>query len=117
MSTFFSKDHVSSCEIAGAIASAAIHDLKVNLFTISGFPQIHVADPKDGVFKITLSWSLSKTNEAVSFELTYAEAISAAKGFKSNDNEVDRAIFNRVQSAIASLEGAVRGADYRQDRP
>ena len=52
--TYFPKEGFSSCEIAGAVAEAAIHDLRVNLFTFNGFPQIHVADPKEDIFKISL---------------------------------------------------------------
>ena len=57
MSTFYPKQGVSSCEIAGAVALAALHDFRVNLFTLAGFPQVAVSEVKNAKFTITLSWS------------------------------------------------------------
>jgi hypothetical protein len=65
--------------VAGAVAEAAIHDLRVNLFTYSGFPQIDVACLSDGVFDVTLSWETYQT----SFALTDDEATVAAKTFRA----------------------------------
>ena len=53
--TYYTSDKFSSSEVAGAVAEAALHDLRVNLFTFSGFPQIHVAEPVEDIFKITLN--------------------------------------------------------------
>jgi len=103
--TYFTQERISSCEIAGAIADAAIHDCHINLFRFPGFPQIHVADPENDILKITLSWNLDTKNE-VSFDLSCAEAIAAAKTFKAKKG-VDMNIFDRVQSSIASLESKV----------
>lgn len=104
--TYFTKDKFSSCEVAGAVAEAAIHDLRVNLFSFSGFPQIHISDPIDEVFNITLSWN-SSSESKVSFGLTRAEAKTAAQKFKTG-NGFDPAIFDRVQSALAALESKTR---------
>jgi hypothetical protein len=104
--TFFIKDNFSSCEVAGAVAEAAIYDLRVNLFSFNGFPQIHVANPVDDVFNITLSWNDSK-NSSVSIALTRKEAKSAAKQFKSGKG-YDKSIFERVQTALGKLEGESR---------
>ncbi|MBU1169477.1 MAG: hypothetical protein KKD44_07925 [Proteobacteria bacterium] len=100
--TYFTKEKISPCDIAGAVAEAAVHDLRVNLFSFSGFPQIHVSDPIGEVFNVTLSWN-SSSESKVSFELSVSEAITAAKKFKGG-NGFDRAIFDRVQSSLAELE-------------
>jgi hypothetical protein len=39
MSTFFTKDGFSSCEVGGFVASALIHDLRVNNFMFTNFPE------------------------------------------------------------------------------
>jgi len=78
----------------------------VNLFSFPGFPQVYVSEPIDDVFNITLSWNSSSENK-VSFELTRAEAKTAAKAFKGGKG-FDRAIFDRVQSALAELESKSR---------
>ena len=88
--------------VAGAVAEAAIHDLRVNLFTYSGFPQIDVSCVADGVFDVTLSWKTFET----SFSLTDAEATIAAKTFKAGTG-YERSIFDKVQSALAKLDGKV----------
>ena len=92
--------------VAGAVAEAAIHDLRVNLFTYSGFPQIDVScvadGVADGVFDVTLSWKTFET----SFSLTDAEATIAAKTFKAGTG-YERSIFDKVQSALAMLDGKV----------
>lgn len=100
--TYFTKDGVSSCQIAGAVAEAAIHDLKVNRFSFSGFPEISVPDPIDNVFTITLNWQPHYAN----ITLTRSEAVAAAKWFIAKKG-FDPIIFDRVQKALVSLEGQV----------
>ena len=114
--TYSSKDRFSSCEVAGAVAEAAIHDLRVNRFTFTGFPQIHVpvSAPIDPVLKITLSWNAS-TESKVCFELTQAEAKTAVKFFKDGSG-YDRAIFDRVQTALKELEDKFAQDSQRRDR-
>ena len=104
--TYFSKDKFSSCEVAGAVAEAAIHDLRANLFSFSGFPQIEVLDPIDNVFTIKLTWNSSSESQ-VFFELTRAEAKTAVKKFKIGKG-FDETIFDRVQSALAKLESKTK---------
>lgn len=41
-SIYYSTKQVSTCEIAGAIALCALHDLRVNLFRFDGFLHIVV---------------------------------------------------------------------------
>jgi hypothetical protein len=100
--TYYTKQRISSCQIAGAVAEAALHDLRVNLFTFSGFPQILVSNLVDSVFTISLSWN----DNSETFELTMAEAIAAVKKFKSKAGH-DESIFERVQKSLASLEAKV----------
>ena len=111
--TYFT-DGFTSATLAGAVAEAAAHDLRVNNFTFPGFPQITVSDPIDDVFNIALSWNAS-SESSVSFELTYTEAKIAAKIFKA-DEGLDRAIFKRVQSALSDLEyeySEARNSEHR----
>lgn len=93
-----SQGNLLLCEIAGAVAEAALKDLRVNLFRFSGFPQIHISELRNDVFIVTMTWLGKKE----SFNLTYAEAKQAVKKFKGK--EYDSVIFDRVQEAIAKLE-------------
>jgi hypothetical protein len=100
--TYYTKQGITSCQIAGAVTEAALHDLRVNLFTFSGFPQVFVSELADNVFTISLSWKESSET----FELTMAEAVAAVKKFKSKSGH-DVNIFERVQKSLASLEAKV----------
>lgn len=104
--SFYTKDNISSCEIAGAVAEAALHDLRVNLFSFSGFPQIHVDFLVDDKFKITLSWN-DKTDSSTSILLDRNEAKAAVIKFRKKTG-YDKLIFERVQSALSQLEGLSR---------
>lgn len=97
---FYPNLGFSSCELAGAVAEAAVHDLRMNLFSFSGFPQIDVSWDAEGVFSVALSWN-GEAN--VQFQLSKAEAKAAVKKFKDKSG-FDRAIFDRVQEALAQLE-------------
>lgn len=88
--------------VAGAVAEAAIEDLRVNLFNYPGFPQIQVSGDQDGGFGVTLSWEAHQTQ----FQLTDAEAKAAVKTFKSGAG-YERSIFDKVQKALAALEAKV----------
>jgi len=106
MSTYHQKQGVSSCEIAGAVAIAVLHDLRVNLFTFAGFPQVSVSpsEAPNDQFTITLSWT-NKTGKTstVAFELAEKVAFNAAKRFKKEHTH-DVNIFEPVQKALAELE-------------
>lgn len=99
----FSLEGISTCEIAGAVAMCAIHDLRVNLFRFSGFPQILV-EHVDGDFKITISVE-GQHRAQDSFVLTREEAMKAAKAFKRTPEKHDPAIFDQVQKALAYVVG------------
>jgi hypothetical protein len=66
------------------------------------FPQIDVACLSDGVFDVTLSWETYQT----SFALTDGEATVAAKTFRAGTG-YEHSIFDKVQSALAKLDGKV----------
>jgi hypothetical protein len=102
-SKIFSVERVSTCEIAGAIALCVIHDLRVNLFRFSGFPQILV-EHVDGNFEVTISVAGNHQAQA-RFVLTRAEAMKAAKAFKKTQNRHEPVIFDRVQQALADVVG------------
>lgn len=107
MSTFYQKQGISTCEIAGAVALAALHDLRVNLFAFPGFPQISVSEASKDQFTVTLSWT-SETGKtgSVAFELNEKAAFAAAKRFKKEHTH-DVNIFEPIQKALAELEGNI----------
>jgi hypothetical protein len=79
--------------VAGTVAEAALHDLRVNNFGFPGFPQIDVSNGPGSSFTITMRW-----NKAVSaqFQLSEAEAKSAVDKFTSGAG-YDPVIFKKVQ--------------------
>lgn len=79
------------CYLVGAIAEAVIVDLRENLFSYAGFPQISIASHGEGTYHIGLIWNTSQ----VDFELTDAEAEDAALRFKSGKMHA-RLLFERV---------------------
>lgn len=109
--TYYASLGFSSSEIAGAVAEAAIHDLRVNLFSFNGFPQILISPKGNDSFNVTLSWS-DPTNSFVEFDLSVAEARAAVEKFRAGSG-YDSAIFDRVQISLASLEGKA-GEAFRQ---
>lgn len=102
-SKYFSKERVSTCEIAGAVALCAIHDLRVNFFRFGGFPQITIGHVDAG-FNVNISVE-GKLSSNASFVLSREEGIAAAKAFQRSQSEHDPAIFERVQEALARVVG------------
>jgi hypothetical protein len=98
--TYYPELGLSSSQVAGAVAEAAIHDLRVNLFSFPGFPQIEVFGDPGGFFTVVLSW---KKLASVQFQLSQAEAKSAVHKFTSRTG-YDSAIFKKVQEALVDLE-------------
>jgi hypothetical protein len=99
--TYYPDLELSSCQVAGAIAEAAIHDLRVNNFTFTGFPQIEVSGDPSGFFTVVLRWNKASSAQ---FQLSQTEAKAAVKKFRSGFGD-DPAIFDKVQRAVAELEG------------
>jgi len=101
--TYYPDFGFSDCQVAGAVAEAAIHDLRINHFIFSGFPQIDVSSDPGSFFTVVLCW---KQTASTRFQLSEAEAKSAAKKFRSRAG-YGPAIFNKVQDALADLENKV----------
>ena len=102
-STFYTAKKISTCEIAGAVALCAIHDLRVNLFRFGGFPQILV-ESINGQFRVTIIVTDESVREE-SFTLSEDLAFAAAKRFQSKVNGYDENIFELVQDALAKVVG------------
>ncbi|WP_423194613.1 hypothetical protein [Cupriavidus sp. H18C2] len=112
MSTYYTTANVSTCDIAGAVAAAAIHDLTVNNFTFPGFPQILITESDDETFNVELSFERRGQRALVMLTLKRKEAFATAKHFTKNmGSKHDPNIFERVQTALAELEGRISRMD------
>lgn len=102
MGTYFTSSKFRSCEVGGFVATALIHDLRVNNFTFTNFPEVDVQWDDDN-FHITL-----KTHGASSstFSLDYATAKSEISRFREK-KEVSKETFEIIQKYVAELERAV----------
>ncbi|WP_454674829.1 hypothetical protein [Achromobacter pestifer] len=105
MSTYYAKENVSSCEIAGAVAAAALHDLDINLFALPAFPGIQVDEVDKENFRISMFVQTQKGVASQSFVLSRPEAFNAARKLKKTKGHEDN-LMDRVQEAIAQLERA-----------
>jgi hypothetical protein len=99
--TYYPDFEFSSCQVAGALADAAIHDLRINHFSFPGFPQIEVTGAPDGSFTVVLIW---KQTASAQFKLSQTEVKSAVEKFMAGTGH-EPAIFNKVQKALLDLEG------------
>lgn len=99
--TIFSTLKITSSGIGGAVAEAVLHDLRVNSLGLQGFPQVTVLRPDKENFEIVLQFDEHKE----SFTLSNNEAQSAVKKMKAKQG-YDPDIFDRIQKALANLEGA-----------
>lgn len=98
-----SKHSVRKCDIAGAVALAALEDVRVNSVMFPGFPEIHVAERNSSKFEISLRLRTESEVLVETFELSRPEAIAAAQEFQ-NSPQAQEALMERVQVAMASLE-------------
>lgn len=107
VSTYYQDQKVSTSGIVGAIALAALHDVRVNSLSIAGVPQIAIEEADDELFTVTLSWT-DRNGQVVPvrFLLEQDKAFEAARKFKVSDSH-DHSIFEAVQEALAELEGKV----------
>lgn len=101
--TLFSNPRISSSQIGAAVAEAILHDIRVNHLGLDGFPEIVVSRPDGGVFQVCLKFDEHSQN----FELSNLEAKNAVQRMKASMG-YDPEIFDRIQEALAQLEGAVR---------
>ena len=102
MGTFFTDLKFSSCEVGGVVASALIHDLRVNNFTFTNFPEVDIKWD-DKKFYITL-----KTEGASSstFCFDYKMVKNEVSRFRAK-KDVSQEVFEIIQKHAAELEGAV----------
>lgn len=92
---------ITSSGIGGAVAEAVLHDFRVNSLGLQGFPQVTVLRPDKDNFEIILQFDELRQ----SFTLSNNEAKNAVKKMKANQG-YDSDIFDRIQKALARLEGA-----------
>jgi hypothetical protein len=101
MGMYFMNLKFSSCEVGGFVASALIHDLRVNNFTFTNFPEVDVKWD-DEQFYITL-----KTEGAISstFSFDYKTVKNEVYRFRGK-KEVSKKVFEIIQKYAAELESA-----------
>lgn len=105
MGTIYEEGFTSG-GIGAAVAEAILHDHRGNGLSLQGFPQVEVAS-SGGDFLITISFGECKT----SFAITREEARDAVHAMDTQRSH-SGAIFDRVQEAVANLEGAVQRSRY-----
>lgn len=112
---FYAQEGVSSCDIAGAIARAALEDIRINSFACPGLPEIRVRELGKTKFEISLWLRTDHETLTEEFVLGRQEALAAARGFL-DDTLTPEPLLASVQEAMASLERRYREADRRTVR-
>lgn len=100
MGTYFTSSGFSSCEVGGFVASALLHDLRVNNFTFTNFPEVDVSWD-DTHFHITLK---VKGASSSPFSFDYATVKAEVKRFRDK-NAASPEVFKVIQNHAAELEG------------
>ena len=91
---------ISSGDIGSAVAACIVHDAIVNGLGLDGFPGVEIDRAIDTGFKVTISFaSIGET-----FSISDAEAKAAVSRLKTMRLH-DATIFDRVQEAVATVEG------------
>lgn len=103
MGTYFTSSGFSSCEVGGFVASALLHDLRVNNFTFTNFPEVDVSWDDDH-FHITLKVHGVSSS---TFSFDYETVKSEVKRFQDKKDVSDQ-VFDVIQKHAAELEGAVK---------
>jgi hypothetical protein len=92
MGIYLTSLKLSSCEVGGFVASALIHDLRVNNFTFTNFPEVDVKRD-DEQFYITLKIEgASSPTFSIDYE-TVKNEVSRFRGKK----EVSKEVFEIIQ--------------------
>lgn len=99
LGTYYSKLGHSDGDLCAAVARAIVHDAAVNGLGTGGFPEITARRAKDG-----FAVELRMDKHARSFDVTDAEARRMVATMK-NLEQYDTAVFDRIQEAMAQLEG------------
>lgn len=102
MSTYFSDLGISSCEIGGLVAESLLHDLCVNNFTFTNFPEVIIEWDENNFF-IKLR-AHDYTTEPEPF--TYEEVKALLKKFNAK-KPFDKSFFNKIQKLAVQLESLV----------
>ncbi|MCI0917473.1 hypothetical protein JNA64_09885 [Pseudomonas stutzeri] len=102
MSTYFTSLEISSCEIGGLVAESLIHDLRVNNFTFTNFPEVIVEWDSEN-FYIKLQ-AHGQTTQAESFP--YKAMKTLIKDFR-NKKERDKVFFTSIQNLAVQLESLI----------
>lgn len=110
MSTFFSKDRFSSCQVGGVIAEALIEDLRENLFTFANFPEVLVSHNLDA-FEVCLK-AHGQTTRALTFPRSMIK--EAVRGFESR-KPVSSDLVKAIQDLTAELEGLVSSSGVKAE--
>jgi len=100
---FYAQERVSTCDIAGAVARAALEDIRINSFACPGLPEIRVFEASKTKFEITLRLRADSDTLIEAFAMGRQEALSAARGFL-DDTLTPECLLAHVQEALASLE-------------
>lgn len=98
----FSDPKVTSSEIGGAVAEAILYDIRMNSLGLNGFPEVSISRQNEEGFKVYLQFGGHSQN----FEMSNFEAKNAVQRMKSQKG-YDPNIFDRIQEALAKLEGTV----------
>ena len=102
MGTYFTSSGFSSCEVGGFVATALLHDLRVNNFTFTNFPEVDVVWDDDN-FHITLKAHGASSS---TFSFDYKTVMAEVKRFRDK-KDVSAQVFDVIQKHAAELEGAV----------
>jgi hypothetical protein len=98
-SCVFVPQNISSCEVSGFIASIVLHDLKVNLFTFSNFPEV-VVDWDNSEFFVRLKIGGYSTP---ALAVSYDDAKKRVEDFRSGV-QADQVFIRKVQDLVCDLE-------------
>jgi hypothetical protein len=102
MSTYFTSLEISSCEIGGLVAESLIHDLRVNNFTFTNFPEV-IVEWDDENFYIKLQ-AHGQSTQAESFPYKTMKAL--IKDFR-NQKDRDKEFFTSIQNLAIQLESLI----------
>ena len=96
----FNELGFSDGTLCASVARAIVHDAAINTLGTGGFPQI-TARRSEGGFSVELKMQ----QHTQSFDITTAEASRMVDTLRSSEQH-DIDVFDRIQDAVARLEGA-----------
>jgi hypothetical protein len=99
--TLYTNWGVTSNEIIGAVVTEMLHDLRVNNFTFTAFPEVTISHSDSKEFSITLS--VKEFNSSIVFKIDNPTAKKVAKSFQ-NEKRIGGEFFKLIQSQLQLLE-------------